>query len=144
MTLRTERFRRFDELQRAVGVEFRGLNEAVAASEREVLDLERLIVPSPPRALVEDASFVFFGSLARGETTYKSDADWFLLVDGQVDEEHFRTFQNVRRRLREADKIQPGNTGTFGGLVFSHFIVHRSGDHDELKQHVTPRILLML
>jgi predicted nucleotidyltransferase len=144
MRPQAERFGRFNELQKKLGVELRAINQAISETESELSDLERLIVPSSGRALVEDASVVFFGSVARGETTSKSDADWILLVDGQVDEEHFRTFQSVRRLLREGGKISPGNTGTFGGLVFSHDIVHRIGGQDDLNQNLTLRMLLLL
>src|SRR5437868_4199653 len=71
----------FTQLQQQLGLKFNALNQAIATSEAEFHSLQQLIVPKPNRALVEDASVVFFGSLARGESTSKSDADWILLVD---------------------------------------------------------------
>lgn len=81
---------------------------------------------------------------ARGECTSQSDTDWVVLVDGQVDEQHFRTYQNTRKALIEAGEIQPGTSGVFGGLAFSHDIVHRIGGEDDTNRNPTLRMLLLL
>jgi hypothetical protein len=81
---------------------------------------------------------------ARAECTSQSDTDWVILVDGQVDEQHFRTYQNARKALIEAGEIQPGTSGVFGGLAFSHDIVHRIGGEDDTNRNPTLRMLLLL
>jgi hypothetical protein len=81
---------------------------------------------------------------ARWECTSQSDTDWVVLVDGQVDEQHFRTYQNTRKALIEAGEIQPGTSGVFGGLAFSHDIVHRIGGEDDTNRNPTLRMLLLL
>ena len=81
---------------------------------------------------------------ARAECTSQSDTDWVILVDGQVDEQHFRTYQNARKALIEAGEIQPGTSGVFGGLAFSHDIVHRIGGEDDTNRNLTLHMLLLL
>src|SRR5579872_6565788 len=102
-----QRFNRLKTLESKLGYTGTAIGKAIEAANAEFADLERLILPAPGRPLAEDASLVFFGSLARGEWTSHSDLDWVLLVDGQVDETHFRVFQDVRKRLRDARKIEP-------------------------------------
>jgi hypothetical protein len=87
---------------------------------------------------------VFFGSLARGECTSRSDSDWILLVDGQVDEQHFQAYRRTREALMAAKEIEPGSSGMFGGLAFSHDIVHCIGGQDDSNRNLTLRMLLLL
>ena len=88
-----------------------------------------------------DASLVVFGSLARGEWTSGSDLDWTLLVDGQVSPGHYDAVLAAQQAL--ASK-QPGTTGTFGGLAFSHDLVHLIGGQDDTNRNLTLRMLLLL
>jgi hypothetical protein len=87
---------------------------------------------------------VFFGSLARGESTSQSDLDWTLLINGEVDGQHSSLHQSIRKKLRDAGKIPPGSTGTFGGLAFSHELVPCIGGQDDTNKNLTLRMLLLL
>ena len=84
-----------------------------------------------------------FGSLARGEWTQGSDLDWTLLVDGQVVGEHADIAHRIAD-IVQGDKKTPGPTGVFGGLTFSHDIVHFIGGDDDTNTNTTRRILLLL
>jgi hypothetical protein len=67
--------------------------------------------------------------------------DWTLLVNGEVDGLHLSLAQEIRRKLREAE---PGATGTFGGLAFSHELVHYIGGQEDSNKNLTLRMLLLL
>ena len=140
----SQRFGRLNELRSELGCEWSAISRAIDNTEREILDLERLLLPPEGRPLAENVSLVFFGSLARGESTSKSDFDWTLLINGEVDGQHFPLYQTIRRKLREAGKISPGATGTFGGLAFSHELVHCIGGQDDTNKNLTLRMLLLL
>lgn len=145
MRLRTEqRFGRLNELQRKIGVEWPAITKTIKNTEHDLTELEQLLLPSDGRALAENVSLVFFGSLARGEATLRSDLDWTLLINGEVDGQHFTIHQSIRKKLRAADKIGPGATGTFGGLAFSHDLVHCIGGQDDTNKNLTLRMLLLL
>ena len=82
-----------------------------------------------------DTALIVFGSLARGEWTQGSDRDWTLLVDGPVDVQHAEIARQIGEFVAEDNKA-PGRTGVFGGLTFSHEIVHFiGGDDDTNNQH---------
>jgi predicted nucleotidyltransferase len=91
-----------------------------------------------------DASIVAFGSLARAEWTAKSDVDWTLLVDGQADPQHLEVSQAIAGRLKKEGFAEPGPTGVFGNMAFSHDIVHKIGGEDDTNKNTTQRILLLL
>ena len=91
-----------------------------------------------------DTSVVVFGSLARGEYTSKSDIDWTLLIDGQADEGHYAQVQAITRILDEAKFHEPGPTGVFGNVAFSHPILHQIGGQEDTNKNTTQRILLLL
>lgn len=139
-----ERFPRLHELEASLSCSWPAIGRASRAADADLAELERLILPAPDRSLAEDASLVVFGSLARGESTSKSDLDWVLLIDGQVDETHFRIFQEIRKKLKKAEKIEPGTTGTFGEMAFSHGLVHQIGGSDDTNRNLTLRMLLLL
>lgn len=132
------------ELQSKLGCSWKNIADAVRASASKRASLESLLIQDKERPVVEDAGIVFFGSVARGECTASSDADWIVLVDGQVDAKHFQTFHKVREALIEAKEISPGSSGMFGGLAFSHDIVHRIGGQDDTNRNLTLRMLLLL
>lgn len=96
------------------------------------------------RLVPVDTSFVVFGSLARGEWTAGSDVDWALLVDGQADDAHLNITQQIRREIKAAKWKDPGRSGLFGGLAFSHELVHRIGGEQDSNRNITQRILLLL
>lgn len=124
----------------------------IAAAGRQA-DLKRahlrdLFLTGSVKYSPSDASIVVFGSLARGEVTLKSDLDWTLLIDGQADSDHQRTVQAIRKLLKQHESEiglkQPGPTGLFGFMTFSHDLIHHvGGDHDTNK-NTTQRILLLL
>ena len=76
------------------------------------------------RLLDSDSCLVLYGSFARHEMTEGSDYDWSLLIDGEVNNEHAAQAQSISEALGKAKLIQPGATGTFGNMVFSHDLVH--------------------
>jgi predicted nucleotidyltransferase len=139
-----QRFSKLKELQTKHGCEWPAIKKAIATTERELADLEHLLLPPDGRPLAENVSVVFFGSLARGESTSQSDLDWTLLINGEVDGQHFSMFQTIRKKLREAKKIPPGATNTFGSLTFSHDLVHCIGGQDDTNKNLTLRMLLLL
>lgn len=89
----------------------------------------------------EDTSIVVFGSLAREEFTQGSDIDWALLVDGGSDPQHLDTALRVEQAVTGR---QPGREGTFGGLTFSHQLIHTIGGSDDTNRNMTQRILMLL
>jgi len=91
-----------------------------------------------------DTSIVFFGSLARREWTIGSDVDWTLLVDGPADPQHRQVAREFARRLEQADHKEPGRTGIFGNLAFSHDLIHLIGGEGDTNANLTRRILLLL
>jgi predicted nucleotidyltransferase len=91
-----------------------------------------------------DVSVVLFGSIARGEATSASDADWSLLVDGQADPEHPQLAQKVGKLIHSIVGKDPGREGVFGNLAFSHDLIQLIGGEDDTNQNLTRRNLLLL
>lgn len=120
--------------------EWTHIRDAVAASE---VERGRLVDVSGPH-LPEDASFVVFGSLARGEFTVGSDLDWTLLIDGRARRDHPEAVRKLSQALVEAEVRKPGPSGVFGNLAFSHPILHQIGGQDDSNRNTTQRILLLL
>jgi len=92
----------------------------------------------------EDTSLVVFGSLARGEWTSKSDLDWTYLIDGEANSDHLKISQQIQRVFRDEGYEEPGPTGTFGNMAFSHDIIHQIGGQNDTNKNTTQRILLLL
>jgi len=92
----------------------------------------------------EDTSLVVFGSLARGEWTSKSDLDWTYLIDGEANSDHLKISQHIQRLFRDNEYEEPGPTGTFGNMAFSHDIIHQIGGQHDTNKNTTQRILLLL
>lgn len=114
-------------------------------NERARAERERLgAVLAAKRLVPEDASFVVFGSLARGEWTSGSDVDWALLVDGPADAAHLTITHDIRREIEAGGWKQPGRDQLFGGLAISHDLVHRIGGDNDSNRNITQRILLLL
>lgn len=95
------------------------------------------------KLLTEDTSVVVFGSLARDEYTSGSDADWTLLVDGEANSDHWQVAQKIKSSIRDVFK-QPNPAGAFGGMTFSHPLIHNIGGADDTNANTTQRILLLL
>jgi predicted nucleotidyltransferase len=128
------------ELQHKADREWPHLAEARRLSADTHARLRELLHDQDP----SDTSIVVFGSLARGEYTRGSDLDWTLLIDGQADEAHYAQVQTISRILERAGFHEPGPTGLFGNLAFSHPILHQIGGQDDTNKNTTQRILLLL
>jgi predicted nucleotidyltransferase len=92
----------------------------------------------------EDTSLVVFGSLARGEWTSKSDLDWTYLIDGEANSDHLKISQQIQRLFLDWEYEEPGPTGTFGNMAFSHDIIHQIGGQYDTNKNTTQRVLLLL
>ncbi len=93
--------------------------------------------------LTEDTSVVVFGSLARDEYTSGSDADWTLLIDGEANSDHLRVTQKITSSIKDLFKA-PNATGSFGGMTFSHQLIHNIGGPEDTNANTTQRILMLL
>lgn len=115
-----------------------------AATARKDLDI--VLSAEIPRYTSEDTSLVVFGSLARGEWTSGSDLDWTYLIDGQANPEHLEIAQAIQKVVKaNGEKFpEPGKTGTFGNMAFSHDIIHQIGGQNDTNKNTTQRILLLL
>lgn len=129
-----------DRLARESGSEWPSIRNAQAATAREKESLRSALDGLVSR---EDMSVVVFGSLARGEVTSGSDADWTLLIDGQATSTHFDVSREIGKTF-DRFKNGPGREATFGGLAFSHQILHRIGGAEDTNRNLTQRILLLL
>lgn len=92
----------------------------------------------------DEGSLVVFGSLARGEYTPESDLDWTIIIDGRADSRHLQLVHTLKPRLKEAGFKVPGPTEMFGGLVFSHELIHAIGGDEDTNKNMTRRLLLLL
>lgn len=92
----------------------------------------------------DEGSLVVFGSLARGEYTSDSDLDWAILIDGRADSLHLKIVQSLKQKLEKAKFKVPGPTEVFGGLVFSHDLVHAIGGEEDSNKNMTRRLLMLL
>jgi predicted nucleotidyltransferase len=111
-------------------------------TQRRQEQLTRTIGPSiVPHG---DGSLVVFGSMARGELTPGSDLDWTLLIDGACSSDHLQVVHAIRAKVNALGFKTPGPTETFGGLSFSHSLVHDVGGVDDSNENMTRRLLLLL
>lgn len=133
-----------DELRRKLGSEWPAIKRAQAASEGVKNQLSELLMGDERRLLSEDANFVVFGSLARREWTAGSDLDWTYLIDGECDPEHLPITQRISKLLQDSRFCEPGPTGVFGNMAFSHDVIHQIGGPNDTNRNMTQRILLLL
>jgi predicted nucleotidyltransferase len=129
-------------LEQQLGTQWRAIRKAWSEANRIEAEI-RTAVQDTLTEPTSDMSLVVFGSLARGEWTAKSDLDWTLLIDGAVDAKHQEAALEVRRVLGVAGHKPPGREGTFGGIAFSHPIVHQIGGENDTNRNATQRILLL-
>jgi hypothetical protein len=129
-------------LAQKLGREWPTIDACEARASEEVATLGTVM--DSESLIPADCAFVAFGSLARGESTAGSDLDWTLLVDGQADPQHVRVAQQIDKRLIQLKKKKPGPTGVFGGLTFSHELIHAIGGEADTNSNTTRRILLLL
>jgi hypothetical protein len=128
-----------ERLRQTVHAEWPGIKRSRELAEKVRTNLQALLDGLIPT----DTSFVVFGSLGRDEWTAGSDLDWTLLIDGPADPEHLNVSQKIRAVLDGQFK-QPGRTGIFGDVAFSHEIIHQIGGQADTNRNTTQRILLLL
>src|SRR5579884_2243242 len=119
------------------------------AAEETKKAKEKLLKALEPKAgnariLDADCSLVLFGSFARDEMVDGSDYDWAVLVDGVVNTTHSEQARAVQEALARAKIISPGTSGIFGGLIFSHDLVHYIGGGEDSNANLTRRMLMLL
>src|SRR5690606_18672672 len=66
------------------------------------------------------------------------------LIDGTADPDHLDVALSIESKLIDQGFVEPGPTGTFGRMAFSHEILHRIGGQEDTNQNITHRILLLL
>lgn len=123
--------------------------EALAHANAEALKARSTILEQLTEAFdgadpPPDTDIVVFGSLARGEFTSGSDVDWTLLIDGSAKPLHRKTAHQIATVLKKGGFGEPGTTGTFGNLAFSHETIHHIGGLRDTNENLTQRILLLL
>ena len=119
------------------------LQKAEHDSDQKKRELDTLLRRKISEYDSEDTSLVVFGSLARREWTTGSDLDWTYLVDGQANSDHLVIAQKIHAAI-EAEFEEPGPTGIFGNMAFSHDIVHQIGGQSDTNRNTTQRVLLLL
>lgn len=126
-------------LEARLGMNWSAIRAAAAKTDEVVSSLAAAL------ADLDDASFsvVVTGSLGRGEATAGSDADWILLVDGRADPRHAMIASEIATRIRKVVTKEVGRTGTFGGIVASHELVHYIAGTRDSNENLTRRILLL-
>ena len=91
-----------------------------------------------------ESDLVVFGSIARNECTQSSDVDWTLLVDGQANPNHLSLAQLIEENINSTGLTEPGSSGMFGQISFSHDLINYIGGQDDTNHNLTRRILLLL
>ena len=117
----------------------------IAAAELTSRDKMALLATLADGLLpTDEGALVVFGSLARAEFTVGSDLDWAVLVDGRADSSHLKIVHHLKPKMKEAGFKVPGPTEIFGGLVFSHELIHAIGGDEDTNKNMTRRLLLLL
>jgi len=129
-----------ERLQAKAGQSFPNITEARRLTDATLGRLRGILRDKDPT----DTSIVVFGSLARGEYTAGSDVDWTLLIDGQADPTHYDSVRAINDALKQAGFHEPGPSGVFGNVAWSHPLLHTIGGPDDTNKLTTQRILLLL
>jgi hypothetical protein len=66
------------------------------------------------------------------------------MIDGLADSGHLEIVHALRAKLKLAALKMPGPTEVFGGLVFSHDLIHAIGGDEDTNRNMTRRLLLLL
>jgi predicted nucleotidyltransferase len=132
-----------EQLGKKVGKKWDAIKDAENRSIKIKEEIADLIKPNGTRLFNSDCEFIIFGSLARNEFTTGSDLDWTLLIDGTAKLDHQDIVVKLRNKLK-MKYAEPGITGTFGGLAFSHDIIHHIGGLEDTNINTTRRLLLLL
>ncbi len=131
------------ELAARCGATWPAISAADAASELVRAQLISQVAEASPPLIPADTALVVFGSLARREWT-KSDLDWTVLVDGEVDGAHADAAKKVKKIVKDLKLDEPGPSGMFGRLTFSHDLVHLIGGEGDTNTNTSRRMLLIL
>lgn len=142
-------------LEEKLGCKWEHLREADSQASQARDNLAAILEKGIGKFATEDANLIAFGSLARREwIDWESDLDWTYLIDGQANSRHLKITQQIRSTLEREGRIvngtfeprfaEPGATGTFGNLGFSHQLVHLIGGQDDTNKNMTQRMLLLL
>jgi hypothetical protein len=91
-----------------------------------------------------DLDLVVFGSLARGECTAKSDADWTILSDGQINPRFETISLEVKEEIKKTGLEDPGTSGMFGNISYSSDLIRYIGGDDDTNHNLSRRLLLLL
>lgn len=127
------------------GKDWSAFGQASKLSEERIGKLNSLMKVDNMPLVNSDADLVVFGSIARGEATEKSDVDWTLLVNGQVNAvAHNQAAKSIREGLIGLKYITPGPSGLFGDITFSQDLVHHIGGQEDTNFNLSRRILLLL
>lgn len=117
----------------------------IATAEEKSAEQMRLLTElSKGQLPTDEGGFVVFGSLARREFTVGSDLDWTVMIDARADSNHLTIVHALKEILSAANFSPPGPTEVFGGLVFSHDLIHAIGGDEDSNKNMTRRLLLLL
>ncbi len=106
--------------------------------------ISKTILEDDLKPFGNDIDLVIFGSIARDESTSKSDVDWTLLVDGQSDPNHYEIGQKIKQKILKTGLAEPSPSGLFSKITFSHDLIHYIGGVDDTYFNLSKRILLLL
>lgn len=134
-----------DLLQEKFKKKWPEITKARKAAIKKREEIQKVLDSRVVKYLSNDFSLVVFGSLARDEWTEKSDLDWGLLVDSQAHPEHLPVALQIAKLFKDHNLgKEPGRTGIFGNLIFSHELVHQIGGENDPNSNITRRLLLLL
>lgn len=117
---------------------------AIRAARRETENLVGCVGAALEPLHTAETSIVVTGSVGRAEVTRGSDFDWYLLIDGPSDPNHFLLAQRIEEELVKLGIKKPAAAGPFGAMVISHDLVHYIAGSRDTNENLTRRILLLL
>jgi hypothetical protein len=129
-----------EDLEQRCGADWPAIRGARRNTEELV---ERVGAALEPLHTAE-TSIVVTGSVGRAEVTRGSDFDWYLLIDGPSDPNHFLLAQRIDDELVKLGIKKPNAAGPFGAMVISHDLVHYIAGSRDTNENLTRRILLLL
>ena len=84
-----------------------------------------------------------YSALWQEMNSVDSDLDWTIIIDGRADSRHLEIVHSLKHKLKAAGFKVPGPTEVFGGLVFSHDLIHAIGGDEDMNKNMTRRLLLI-
>ncbi|HLM72136.1 MAG TPA: DUF294 nucleotidyltransferase-like domain-containing protein [Polyangiaceae bacterium] len=117
---------------------------AIRAARRQTEELVGRVGAALAPLHTAETSIIATGSVGRAEVTQGSDFDWYLLIDGPSDPDHFRLAQRIEEELVNLGIKKPAAAGPFGAMVISHDLVHYIAGSRDTNENLTRRILLLL